>query len=111
MKNVGKVFDTQCVWIQQYPEEINIDEEVKELILTDYACFKTKCGKCFYGYLNDDNNDFSDFCGETFVDWNCDEDVDYWKEWEKPDHPMNLVGNTLSRIEESDNLDSWFLLE
>lgn len=104
------VFNTKCSWIKQYPEVKNVDEEVKELILTDYACFKTKCGKLFYGYLRDDGDDFSDSFGETFVHWNCDKDVDYWKECKKPEHPINVLGAKISSIEESDKLDSWFIL-
>lgn len=102
MKNVGKAFDTQCVWIKQHPEVDIAGEEVSRLIITDYACFKTKCGKYFYGYLRDD--------GETFIDWESDKDVDYWKEWGKPEHPINVLGSNVSSIEESDNLDSWFIL-
>ena len=98
------------MWVKQYPEVNDLDKYAKELIATEYACFKTNCGKYFYGYLRDDNDDFSDSFGETFISWKGNEDVDYRKEWWKLENPINVLGNNISSIEESDNLDSWFIL-
>ena len=71
---------------------------------------KQSVGKYFYGYLRDDSGDFSDSFGKKFISWKSDEDVDYWEEWNKPEHPINVLGSNISSIEESDNLDSWFIL-
>lgn len=40
-------FNTKCMWVQQYPEFNDVAEYAKELIATEYACFKTKCGEIF----------------------------------------------------------------
>lgn len=96
-------FNIQGSWVKQ---EKGKDIDFEDCIVTEYCCFLLKDGRCFYGSIFVDSDDFSLTWGTTFITYDGYEIIDYCDK----DSPYYILGNTIEEVEKLELLDSWYIL-